>query len=1000
MTYCDNAKRGKNMKKWLAFFPAFLLLLGSCSGSGGNANTSSQASSTPAPTSVEPPVVKHNVRFLIGDDVYETKQVVHGEKASFPETLPTKAGDATANRYGFAGWDNLLAEPITQDLDVHGSFEAYSDDPQLLDDFESYSSIGKAKDAGWFAGKQENSQWVEAASPIAISLSKNAPQGKQALRFDTARNMMDYGIVKKFDETNRPAAKYANGLHFRVMFPSEEYDIDLARVVMHFDIETAEETLHVTLKHDIPKVSSDYIDYTIPFYEPNWMLWDTEPIDVYEKAAGYQIDAGKIPTMLNDMVFFFKYKNKAVSTDPSYPAVFIDDISFITVDPTEDVETVDEDGKFYNRYTGKTATNNTVRLDITDASHATATVLDSNPQQVIAGTYTVDAGGIKFTSDTAGLLTYEASFKNSASKLVCKKVEGALKDAIGNMDLDAVQVVENFESYSSDGVAYHQGNYQDENVEETLSGLRGSLFYEYYDTSETYKDYTWGGKGWSLMGGSGSQVYLKSDSPAHSGDKFMAIKGNGNNAFRYMNWDIYKGTADTKAYRGTTMSFWAKAKAGTVVKDFTVYAVSKSNLKNGEQDIPNYARSYHFSGANLQTDAWKQFTIELNPKCVYYGFMIKLEKNGVGEQWMHIDDIEIYTANPYAEYQEPVTGVSLDKDTLDLNKGESETLIATVAPEEAYNKNVSWSSGDPTIASVNNSGKVTAVGKGSTTITVTTEDGGFTDTCTVNVTAPLKTYPEGTYTATINMGGADHQLVIALGNEANGLVSVIIDSGLDTVATDVNWTAATKALSITTTGEYSSMSFGHITAVFDAENDKLTNIGFDGSISAVIANNGTYQATNLPMWNCDGTTADLQALFKRRYDSGSGWQTDSGNTDRFESNTTQFVSGTGSVRRRGFSGGKVAMAFNADFDPAKTVSHISFWVYNPTASDVEMRMWRYTSASLGGASEVAPTNLPKAIAGQWTYVERSFTSGAIYNFQIADFTKSGAKLSFDNIVLF
>jgi uncharacterized protein YjdB len=82
-----------------------------------------------------------------------------------------------------------------------------------------------------------------------------------------------------------------------------------------------------------------------------------------------------------------------------------------------------------------------------------------------------------------------------------------------------------------------------------------------------------------------------------------------------------------------------------------------------------------------------------------------------------------------------VTGVSLSKSSLSLVEGNSESLTATVAPDNATNKAVSWKSSDATIASVDNSGKVTAVKAGSATITVTTTDGSKTATCSVTVTA-------------------------------------------------------------------------------------------------------------------------------------------------------------------------------------------------------------------------------------------------------------------------
>ena len=81
----------------------------------------------------------------------------------------------------------------------------------------------------------------------------------------------------------------------------------------------------------------------------------------------------------------------------------------------------------------------------------------------------------------------------------------------------------------------------------------------------------------------------------------------------------------------------------------------------------------------------------------------------------------------------PVTGVKLNKETLELFTDGSETLTATVEPGNATNKNVTWSSSDETIATVDNNGTVTAVGAGEATITVTTEDGSKTATCQVTV---------------------------------------------------------------------------------------------------------------------------------------------------------------------------------------------------------------------------------------------------------------------------
>ncbi|WP_455957695.1 Ig-like domain-containing protein, partial [Anaerotignum lactatifermentans] len=82
-----------------------------------------------------------------------------------------------------------------------------------------------------------------------------------------------------------------------------------------------------------------------------------------------------------------------------------------------------------------------------------------------------------------------------------------------------------------------------------------------------------------------------------------------------------------------------------------------------------------------------------------------------------------------------VTGVSLNKTELALEVGETGTLTATVAPTNATNKGVTWSSSNNEIATVDN-GVVTAVSAGEAIITVTTEDGAKTATCKVTVNAP------------------------------------------------------------------------------------------------------------------------------------------------------------------------------------------------------------------------------------------------------------------------
>jgi hypothetical protein len=80
-----------------------------------------------------------------------------------------------------------------------------------------------------------------------------------------------------------------------------------------------------------------------------------------------------------------------------------------------------------------------------------------------------------------------------------------------------------------------------------------------------------------------------------------------------------------------------------------------------------------------------------------------------------------------------VTGVTLDENSLNLSAGENATLTATVSPEDAFDTSVIWSSSNTDVATVDENGVVTALAEGMAIITVTTNDGGFTASCTVTV---------------------------------------------------------------------------------------------------------------------------------------------------------------------------------------------------------------------------------------------------------------------------
>ena len=150
-----------------------------------------------------------------------------------------------------------------------------------------------------------------------------------------------------------------------------------------------------------------------------------------------------------------------------------------------------------------------------------------------------------------------------------------------------------------------------------------------------------------------------------------------------------------------------------------------------------------------------------------------------------------------------VESVTLDKTSLDLKTGDNTTLTATVNPESATNKDVTWTSDKPEIAAVEG-GTVTAKAEGTATITVTTADGGKTATCKVTV------------------------------KPQNVLVTAI---SVPSTATLYVGNTATLTATVTPTNATNQK------VTWSSNNESVATVGTDGTVTAVSAGTATITAT-------------------------------------------------------------------------------------------------------------------------------------------------------------
>lgn len=572
-------------------------------------------------------------------------------------------------------------------------------------------------------------------------------------------------------------------------------------------------------------------------------------------------------------------------------------------------------------YTGVGNDSITYKLDVTSAGAATFQTLNKETNVSMSGTaQMLTASQMKCSFTTGKTVDYTWNIDSYKHTLTYVSKTGTNAGDVGEVNLNRIYDIEDFESYSATGNGYDSNRGADSKY--SMSGLRANWYADYYGSNTVPSPV--GGSGWSLMGGNGDYLNFRSTG-GRNNSKTASFKGN-NNSLRYLTMNLFYGVPT--ATKGLILSFWAKgpyantsynsnATSSATIKAYAYYAtpVTPSNQTTAKTEeeftIP------------VGSD-WTEYTMELDPNKVYFGFGFFCKQNAT--TYTCIDDIKVYTASPYAEYVEPA-----------------------------------------------------------------------------------REYPEGTFKGTFTYkysasSSKTYNLVFAIGNDDNGLIEVLINNQKCDV-TGITYNEDSHKVSIGTVNsnvtidKISSKKLGTITGTYNAANNTITDVSFSGSIAS-----GTYKITNngsismsrpTKYYDCDGTNNELLSIFKRRY--GDPWTVDTGNADRITRNATNYISGTNSVCVRGWSGGRVALNLKDDFASATTLSNIAFWVYNPSGSNLTLRMWIYKATSFGSNVEITSAT---AEAGTWTYVSVSFTSAAIYNFQIADFNNSGAYLSYDNIALY
>jgi len=132
--------------------------------------------------------------------------------------------------------------------------------------------------------------------------------------------------------------------------------------------------------------------------------------------------------------------------------------------------------------------------------------------------------------------------------------------------------------------------------------------------------------------------------------------------------------------------------------------------------------------------AWQNVGYNQPTHASYYIGSVALATDESGNTLNYLAPAVPYTKVTYsAPEQVAVTGMTLEKKSIEVEKGKTEAINAIITPENATRKGITWTSSNANVATVTN-GVVKGISAGTATITATTKDGGFTDTCEVTVT--------------------------------------------------------------------------------------------------------------------------------------------------------------------------------------------------------------------------------------------------------------------------
>jgi endo-1,4-beta-D-glucanase Y len=437
---------------------------------------------------------------------------------------------------------------------------------------------------------------------------------------------------------------------------------------------------------------------------------------------------------------------------------------------------------------------------------------------------------------SAGTINYlEEAKKMITNGLKASNVTNNNRLNLGDWDTKTT-----YDTRPSDWMLSHMRAFYDVTGDVTWLNVINNLYSVYSGFTNTYSSST--GLVTDFIVGNPAQPC-----PANFLDEYPETNTWSYNACRFplrivMDYALYGGAGGKTA--ADKMATWIKGKSGGVPE----------NIKDGYQ-LNGTATGTYATAVFVSPFIAAAVTNSANQAFVNSGWdWMKNKKEGYYSDSYNMLCMIFISGNwwkPGDVVNVPVTGVAVSPTSATINTGATQQLTATVSPSNATNKNVSWSSSNTAVATVNSSGVVTGVAAGNATITVTTQDGNKTATSAITVSSVNVRVTGVTIspTSATIAAGSTQQLVATVApsnatnknvswSSSNTAVATVNSSGLVTGAAAGSATITvttqdgnkTASSSITVTAPSSNLALNKTTVVSSTETAAYTgNLAVDGN---------------------------------------------------------------------------------------------------------------------------------------------------------------------------